>query len=340
MTRLNFAIIGCQHAHIGIFIEQMLALGHRCAGIYEPENRKLAGELARAYDVPIVDDRELLLGEGIDVIGCAAVNRRKIDIIEACEQNGKPIMIDKPGVTNRADLERLRRVVERGRIEVGMLLTERFRPSVYTLKRHIDAGALGDIVSVTMRKPHRLAAASRPPWHFAKEQSGGIIIDLFIHDVDLLRWLTGQEIAAAWGMMGKRMLPEHPGFYDAAALQALTEGGIIAQLYADWHTPDRCWTWGDGRIFVTGTRGTAELRLEGDPLLSAEEGVMLLQTDDAALARLELTAPPWTVTEDFLSRVYGGEHWLTHRDLLAASEATIRADEQAERVQQISNSYR
>lgn len=324
----KFGIIGCQHAHIGMFIEEMLALGYECAGVYEPDNQTLARTLAGRYGLELTGDRESMLAdEGVGIIGCAAINDEKMDVMELCELHGKPVMIDKPAVTDRAGLIRLRGLLDRGRIEVGMMLTERFRPSLHTVHRMIRAGELGDIIHISMRKPHRLNPETRPAWHFDRGQSGGIINDLFVHDFDLLRWLTGREVETSSGYLAKHILPEYPTFYDAAGVQVFMAGGITAQLYADWHTPAGSWTWGDGRIFITGTRGMAEIRLEGDPLLSSDEVALVIT--DQELRSLPLTAPAFSLSQDFLNRVAGEAGLITHDDIYKASEATVMADEGA-----------
>lgn len=324
----KFGIIGCQHAHIGMFIEEMLALGYECAGVYEPDNQTLARTLADRYGLELTGDRESMLAdEGVGIIGCAAINDEKMDVMELCELHGKPVMIDKPAVTDRAGLIRLRGLLDRGRIEVGMMLTERFRPSIHTVHGMIRAGELGDIIHISMRKPHRLNLETRPAWHFDRGQSGGIINDLFVHDFDLLRWLTGREVETSSGYLAKHILPEYPTFYDAAGVQVFMAGGITAQLYADWHTPAGSWTWGDGRIFITGTRGIAEIRLEGDPLLSSDEVALVIT--DQELRSLPLTAPAFSLSQDFLNRVAGEAGLITHDDIYKASEATVMADEGA-----------
>ncbi|MGG1555112.1 Gfo/Idh/MocA family protein [Paenibacillus ferrarius] len=322
----HFAVIGCQHAHIEIFISEMLALGFACAGIYEQENRPLAQSFSDKFGIPLVDDKELLLGDDVAVVGCAAINDEKIDVIELCERHGKHIMLDKPAVTNREGLERLKAVLARGQIQIGMLLTERFHPAVYTLKQHIGRGVLGDLVTFGMRKPHRLHAAIRPDWFFSKQQSGGILIDLLVHDFDLLRWFTGKELKEVQGYVGKTILPEYPTFYNTVSLQVVMEGAVTSQLYADWHTPEQSWTWGDGRIFATGTEGFAELRLAGDPFVK-NESLMIQLTNEKEPELVELVQPPHSITEDFIRRIEGQDAILTHKDLLAASEATIAADE-------------
>jgi len=328
---MKFSVIGCQHAHIEIFIEEMMKLGHECAGIFELENMTLASRLAEKYQIPLVHDKMILLDDSIQLVGCAAINNEKIDVIELCEKYRKHIMIDKPAVTNREDLARLEAVVNRGAIQVGMLLTERFRASLSTLKKQLDEGAIGELISISMRKPHLLNPKQRPSWHFSKQQSGGIVIDLFIHDFDLLRWLTGKEVKSITGYMAKNILPEYPSFFDTAGLQVIMEDGLAVQLYADWFTPEKSWTWGDGRIFAVGTKGTIEIRLEGDPLV-AKDVLYLQVTSEQELTAIEEGRIPITITEDFLNRVRGENSLLQHEDIIAATEATIRADECAETI--------
>lgn len=270
---------------------------------------------------------ELLLGDSVDIVGCAEINNEKIDVIEICERHGKHVMIDKPAVASREGYERLKAVTDRGRVQVGMLLTERFRSSTFTLKNIIERGELGDIVNIAMRKPHRLSPQKRPAWHFSKEQSGGIVIDLFIHDFDLLRWLTAGEVIETQGYMAKNILPEHPNFFDTANLQVLLEGNILAQLYADWYNPEKSWTWGDCRIYVTGTKGVVELRLEGDPFVAKEE-LLLKVTHNEELQKVELESVPFTITEDFIRRIEGGKSTVSHEDILLSTKHAVEADEQ------------
>lgn len=335
MKTRTFGIIGCQHAHIQIFMKEMQELGHVCAGIYEQENIELASRLAEEAGVPLLSDPAVLLADPeVGIIGCASINEEKIDVIEQCERSGQHVMVDKPAVTTAEGLERLRGVIRRGRIQVGMLLTERFRPSVYTLKKRIEAGELGELISITMRKPHRLNPSTRPSWHFSKRQNGGIVIDLLIHDMDLLRWLTGREIGALEGFMAKSSYPEYPDFYDSTGVQVYMDNHVTGYLYADWYTPEKSWTWGDCRIFVTGTSGNAELRLEGDPLISQED-LLLTVTNLQTLQRITLEVPPVSITEDFLGRIEGRPAVLGHEDILKASQAVWDADQHVRRINRI-----
>ncbi|KRG15151.1 Gfo/Idh/MocA family protein [Lederbergia galactosidilytica] len=330
MDKRAFSIIGCQHEHIGIFIEEMLGLGYECVGIYEKENKALLASVANKYNLPIVEDKETLLDQRVAIVGSSAINNQKIDIIELCAERGKHIMVDKPAVTNRQDYKRLQAIINQTNIEVGMLLTERYQPALRTLKRYLENGELGQIVNIGIRKPHKLRPSTRPEWHFSKEQCGGLVIDLFVHDFDLLRWLTGVEVVDLDGIISKNILPEYPSFYDTASVQVLLKGNILAQLYADWHTPEASETYGDGRVFVVGTKGYAELRLSGDPLIT-NENLMFLVTHENQAKRVELDIVKEKITEDFLRRIKGEQIGITHQDILAATKATIEADERVKK---------
>src|SRR5690625_6224559 len=110
MKSLTFSIIGCQHPHIEIFIQEMLDMGHKCKGIYEKENIELTKIIADKFNIDIKNDLDSLLSQEVNVVGSAAINNRKVDIIEMCEKYRKDIMVDKPLVTNKEDRSEERRV--------------------------------------------------------------------------------------------------------------------------------------------------------------------------------------------------------------------------------------
>ncbi|RKN84683.1 Gfo/Idh/MocA family protein [Paenibacillus ginsengarvi] len=328
----RFAVIGCRHGHIRSFIKEMLDKGHTCAGIYDAEDWKLARQCVELYNVPLVDHVEELLVPSVHIIGSSAVNNEKIDIIEACERGGQHIVLDKPAVTDGDGLRRLEAVMERGRIQIGLMLPKRFWGTMTALKREIDAGAIGDIVHLYITSPHKLLPATRDAWHFSKKRNGGVLIDLLIHDMDVLRWLTGKEIVMTQSVMSKTILPEYPDFYDTAAVQVMMDDGTTAQVHADWHTPATNKDGRFSRIVIAGTEGYAEYGVVYD----AKQGknatyarITRGDGDDPDGTFLKPDAETASAVSDFLDRVDGKQGLFTHVDILAASRATIEADESA-----------
>jgi hypothetical protein len=86
---------------------------------------------------------------------------------------------------------------------------------------------------------------------------------------------------------------------------------------------------GDCRIFVTGTEGSAELRLSGDPSSAANEELYFQITHGEPFVRVMPEAVPVSITQDFVNRIEGRASLLTHRDVIEASRATLLADENA-----------
>src|SRR5690625_7036805 len=151
MKNLSYSIIGCQHPQIKIYSKEMLDMRHKSKGNYETENIKLTKIKADKFNIDIKNDLDSLLSQEVNVVGSAAINNRKVDIIEMCEKYRKDIMVDKPLVTNKEDFKRVKEVIDRNKIQVGMLLTERFSQSLYTLKQKVIKGEIGIIVSIKRR---------------------------------------------------------------------------------------------------------------------------------------------------------------------------------------------
>lgn len=322
---MKFAIVGCQHYHIKSFIEEMIKEGHQFAGIFDQSDYPIPGQYAASYGVPLFQSMDELLEQGVEIIGSAGPNISKIDVIEWAEKYGIHVMTDKPVVIDQNGLSRLRQVIDRKRIKLGMMLTARFAPAQFTLKAMIDEGLLGEIEDFTFLKPHKLHPAARPDWFFDKTLNGGLIIDLMIHDVDMLWWFTGKEIVGHNSMLIKNRFPEYPSLYENAVVNVLLEGHITATMKSDWLMPEAFESWGDGRIFVSGTKGRAEIRTSGDPL--GQPGPFVAFTDHHnKTTRWEIKTPPATLAADFLNQIAGKPHRLSVEDVYRANAAVLNID--------------
>ena len=178
-------------------------------------------------------------------------------------QHGKDVLTDKPGVTDRTQLQQVEAAVKATGRRFAICFPERMIvPSVATAHRLIEDGAIGEVVQTLGMGPHRLNAAIRPDWFFDKSQYGGILVDIASHQIDqflVLPRSTDAEIShAAIGHLGRGTRPDFQDFGEVA-LQSKTNHSR-GYIRVDWFTPEGLPTWGDGRLFITGTEGTIELR--------------------------------------------------------------------------------
>jgi predicted dehydrogenase len=203
-----------------------------------------------------------------------------------------------------------------------MLLTERFCPPFVELKRLVDAGELGRIASVVALRPHEFQLAEREPWMVREDLEGGILVDLAIHDADLARWYTGEELVSVTARQVQKGWPQFPGFWDVGHASFMTNTGTPVTLEADWLTP-RGTPW-DCRFFLTGTDGAAEVRsLHFRELLWWRHG-------GTRQHRKFPRERPDSPGQDLLRRIRGQQpQVLTAADAFAATRAVLMARESA-----------
>jgi predicted dehydrogenase len=105
-----------------------------------------------------------------------------------------------------------------------------------------------------------LNRALRDPWFFERERYGGILVDIASHQIDQFLAFTGADDATIlFSRAGNVAHPADAGFEDFGEM-VIGAGRASGYVRVDWFTPDGLSTWGDGRLFVTGTTGSIELR--------------------------------------------------------------------------------
>ena len=250
---VTFGVVGADHRHIYHLIEGLLRAGAVCAGYVSASSdpKVVEGVQSRFPQLRAVDTaQELYENPAIDLIVTAAVPCERAGIAIQAMQHGKDVLTDKPGVTDRTQLQQVEAAVKATGRRFAICFSERMIvPSVATAHRLIEDGAIGEVVQTLGMGPHRLNAAIRPDWFFDKSQYGGILVDIASHQIDQFLHFAAVDDAT------------RPDFQDfgEVALQSKTNHSR-GYIRVDWFTPEGLPTWGDGRLFITGTEGTIELR--------------------------------------------------------------------------------
>lgn len=259
----DFAAVGLDHRHIYDHVTHLERAGARCVGYCHETSdpRVLSGFRERFPHVPARPRAELLADPAIAFICCASIPRDRADVAVQAMRAGKDVMLDKPGVTTRAHLAALEAAVaETGRI-VSICFSERFLvPAVEVATRLVEAGRIGDVVATLGLGPHRLNRAIRPAWFFESPAYGGILVDIASHQIDqFLHFTRSANTRVAFAEAANLAHEDLAGFDDFGEI-ALASERARGTIRVDWFTPDGLPTWGDGRLFLTGTTGTIELR--------------------------------------------------------------------------------
>ena len=149
------------------------------------------------------------------------------------------------------------------------------------IKKAVDAGLLGDIVSVWMRRINNSDMSEL--WYGWQEKSGGVMLDFGSHDVNMLRWLGG-DIDEVWGSVYKMRETNHCD--EHAAMFAKFKNGGMGHVESSWMSMV-----GEGSVGVIGTKGAAicgrdgKLRMrtgDGEETVFDEQGAMEVNTSGEA----------------------------------------------------------
>jgi predicted dehydrogenase len=262
MTKLRFAAIGINHAHIYGQVDCLLNASAEFVGFHAPED-DLAKAFAERYpQAPRVADRRRLLEDAtIPLIISAGIPADRAPLGVEVMRHGKDYMTDKPGMTSLEQLAEVRRVqAETGRI-YSICYSEHFETrSTVKAGELVAAGAIGKVVNTTGIGPHKLKNLPRPDWFYRRERTGGVLTDIGSHQCEQFLFFADAldaEVVAA--TVANRANPETPELQDFGEL-LLRTGNVTGYVRVDWFTPDGLPTWGDGRLMILGTEGYLELR--------------------------------------------------------------------------------
>jgi len=168
------------------------------------------------------DSLELIRSDDVEGVVIASSDATHADFVLACLAEGKPVLCEKPLATT-ADASLLVAEAEaasgRRLVQVGFM--RRFDPAYGAMKRVLDGGGLGD--PLLMHCAHR--NASVPPTY----TSDMLITSSLTHEIDVIRWLTGQEIAGAT-VLAPRSSSRAAGIRDPQLALLETEDGVLVDV--------------------------------------------------------------------------------------------------------------
>ncbi len=167
---------------------------------------------ATRYNLPhsYTDYDELLSNPEIDalIIGLPTPLHKKF-MIKAAEAK-KHVLCEKPIAKTIREAKQMIAAAEKSKIifMVGQVL--RFWPEYVAAKSIVDGQSLGKIKSFSAFRLHTIPNWSSGNWLLDPEQSGGVPVDLHIHDLDFCRWLMGEPLSVhAIGTQNTRGLIEN-----------------------------------------------------------------------------------------------------------------------------------
>jgi myo-inositol 2-dehydrogenase / D-chiro-inositol 1-dehydrogenase len=173
------------------------------------------------------DVEELLNAPDVDAVAICTSTDTHADLIAAAAEAGKAIFCEKPVSLDLAEVDRALAAVEAAGVPFQIGFNRRFDPAHAAVAAAVADGEVGEpqLVRITSRDP------APPPLEYIRG-SGGIFLDMTIHDFDMARFVTGSEVVEVYARGSVRVDPEigEAGDIDTAVIVLEHANGCLTTI--------------------------------------------------------------------------------------------------------------
>ncbi|MFD0710849.1 Gfo/Idh/MocA family protein [Paenibacillus sp. GCM10027626] len=315
---MKVAVIGCGgmgHAHALSYAEMP---GVELVGVCDmvPEMAQALAERAGTRAFTSLEEMNAQVNP--DLVSVTVPSFLHKGVVKQLAEAGKHIVCEKPIALTVADAEEMQQICEANNVRLFVGHVVRFFPEYAQAKQQVSEGLIGNVGVI-----HAKRAGSHPgdtkAWFKDMDKSGGVIVDLMIHDIDYARWIAGEvKSVYALGKCDDNM--------DYALVTLIFENGAVANLESYWGYPGSF----HSKAEIAGSKGIISL----DSLKSSSLQIRKQQTEAEARQFVEIPqspthlSPTYRELEHFVSCVRNNsEPLITVQDACKALEIANAAVE-------------
>ncbi len=200
------------------------------AAVYDHHTDRAAA-FAQEYGVPVADDYDALL-KACDIIDICTPTYRHAEYALPAIEAGRAVVCEKPLARTLEDCERIVQAVKQHNTPFMPAHVLRFFPEYRTAHRLVKSGALGAIAAVRMRRGGDFPR-TKSDWYADFEKSGGVILDLIIHDFDWMLWTLG----AVERVHAKALTFRNLRHLDYTLVTLKFKNGAVGHIEGTWCDP-------------------------------------------------------------------------------------------------------
>lgn len=216
--------------------------GAELVAVCDPSKER-ADSFAQEYNCKAYYDLSSLLdSESLDAIDITAPTSLHYELAKQSLNQGVSVLVEKPICETTEDADELIQLAESKNLTLMVGHIERFNPAVVAAKQLIDDGKLGNVSMVIARRAGRFPAQMK---------DANVVIDLAVHDIDVLTYLIGEAPTDVVGKAGNVLVSERP---DMASILLSYGNGAQGFVHVNWITPTPFRT-----LHITGEKGHIEL---------------------------------------------------------------------------------
>lgn len=173
----------------------------------------------------LFSDLDTLLDRGIDAVIVAVPTAQHRDVALRMAELDIHTLIEKPLAESVPNAVEIQNAFAGGAAIAAVGHVERFNPALQELKKRLDAGELGRVISISTERvgpfPNRI-------------QDVGVVKDLATHDIDIAMWIGGSEVSEVTGQLAHKMGRPHEDLVVATGRLA---NDVVVSFNVNWLTP-------------------------------------------------------------------------------------------------------
>lgn len=212
---VGVGVMGSNHARVLAELP-----GVELVGVADPD-REQTEFVARALGCPTYASPRALFDAGVDAVSIAAPTHLHHEIALDAIDRAIHVLVEKPIASNVEEGHEIVAAARQRGVTLMVGHVERFNPAVEAIKEAIREE---DILSIAITR-----VGPFPP----RMSNVGVVIDLAVHDIDLIRWFTDSEIVEVQPQLSSAIAERE----DIALLQFRTASGVLAHINTNWLTP-------------------------------------------------------------------------------------------------------
>jgi len=232
MSNLKIGLIG--FGHIGkVHLENLLKFPNIEVGaIFSRTDKK--DQIPK--DISFYTNlNHMLTEQDLDAALICTPTHTHLDVASECSDNKLDILLEKPMANNLDACRKILNSVDQNKVKLLIGHVLRFWPTYGSVQKYLTENRidLGEIYHIQSK---RLSTFPWSRWFADQKKSGGVILDLAIHDIDYALWILGAPISVT--CTARKITRYNREVYGEAIIKIEFEGGKMAECEVSWAKPE------------------------------------------------------------------------------------------------------